>query len=167
MDSYLERLRRELEEATRGVSAEEMAQAPAGKWSAAHILEHLFLTYKATNRVLDKCLQAGAPLATRPTPRQRMSALVVINLGHMPGGRQSPERVAPRGMPLEKVQQSLVPELRAMDAKLSDCERRFGAGTKIVDHLFLGPLTAVGWRKFHWVHGRHHMRQIRERIGRV
>jgi Protein of unknown function (DUF1569) len=167
MDSYLERLRRELEEATRGVSAEEMAQAPAGKWSAAHIVEHLFLTYKATNHVLDKCLQAGAPLATRPTLRQRMSALVVVNLGHMPGGRQSPERVAPRGMPLEEVQQSLRPELQAMDAKLNHCERRFGTGTKIVDHLFLGPLTAGGWRKFHWVHGRHHARQIRERIGRV
>ena len=167
MDSYLERLRQELEEVTRGVSAEEMARTPAGKWSAAHILEHLFLTYKTTNRVLDKCLQKGAPLATRPTLRQRMSALVVINLGYMPGGRQSPERVAPRGMRLEEVQQSLLPELEAMDAKLNDCERRFGAGTKILDHLFLGPLTAGEWRKFHWVHGRHHARQIRERIGRV
>jgi hypothetical protein len=26
-------------------------------------------------------------------------------------------------------------------------------------------LTAGEWRKFHWVHGRHHARQIRERIG--
>jgi hypothetical protein len=167
MDSYLERLRQELEEVTRGVSAEEMAQTPTGKWSAAHILEHLFLTYKTTNRVLDKCLQKGAPLATRPTLRQRMSALVVINLGYMPGGRQSPERVAPRGMPLEEVQQSLMPELEAMDAKLNDCERRFGGGTKILDHLFLGPLTAGEWRKFHWVHGRHHARQIRERTVKV
>jgi DinB family protein len=167
MDSYLERLRRELEEVTRGVSADEMAQAPAGKWSGAQLLEHLLLTYKTTNRVLDKCLQKCAPLATRPTLRQRMSALVVINLGYMPGGRQSPERVAPRGMPREEVQQSLVPELEAMAAKLNDCEFRFGAGTKIMDHLFLGPLTAGEWRKFHWVHGRHHARQIRERIGRV
>jgi len=35
-----------------------------------------------------------------------------------------------------------------------------------MDHLFLGPLTANEWRKFHWVHGRHHARQIRERMGK-
>ncbi|MGZ4836286.1 MAG: DUF1569 domain-containing protein [Terriglobales bacterium] len=35
-----------------------------------------------------------------------------------------------------------------------------------MDHPFLGPLTADEWRKFHWVHGRHHTRQIRERIGK-
>jgi hypothetical protein len=33
-----------------------------------------------------------------------------------------------------------------------------------MDHPFLGPLTASQWRKFHLVHGRHHARQIRERM---
>jgi len=27
----------------------------------------------------------------------------------------------------------------------------------------LGPLTASQWRKFHWIHGRHHVKQISER----
>ncbi len=53
-----------------------------------------------------------------------------------------------------------------MGSGLDACERRFGARTKIMDHLFLGPLTASEWRKFHWVHGRHHARQIRERMGK-
>ncbi len=164
MDSYLERLRQELEDAIGGANPSALAQAPAGKWSAAQILEHLFLTYKNSNRGIAKCLEQGAPLATRATLKQRLAALMVVKLGYLPGGRKAPERLTPRGMPPEEVQQAIAPELQRMGGGLDDCERRFGARTKIMDHLFLGPLTADEWRKFHWVHGRHHARQIRERI---
>ena len=166
MDSYLERLRRELEDATSGATADGLAQAPAGKWSAAQILEHLLLTYQNTNRGLAKCLAQGAPLATRGTLKHRLAALLVVNLGYLPGGRKAPERVTPRGTPLEEVRQAIAPELQKIDSSLDACERRFGARTKIMDHLFLGPLTAQEWRRFHWVHGRHHARQIRERMGK-
>jgi hypothetical protein len=70
-------------------------------------------------------------------------------------------------MPPEQVQQAIAPELQKMDSGLDDCECRFGARTKIMDHLILGPLTAREWRRFHWVHGRHHARQIRERMGKA
>jgi hypothetical protein len=166
MDSYLERLQRELEEATGGVGAGEMARAPEGKWSAAQILEHLFLTYKNTNRGLEKCLDQGAPLATRAKLKDRLATLLVVNLGYIPGGRKAPERAMPRGMPLEDIRQAIAPELRRMESILQDCEGRFGARTKIMDHPFLGPLTTEEWRKFHWIHGRHHARQIRERVGK-
>jgi hypothetical protein len=158
-------LQRELEDAIANASANASAQAPAGKWSAAQILEHLFLTYQNTNRGIDKCLKQGAPLATRARLKQRAAALLVVNLGYMPEGRKAPERVTPRGMPLEEVQRAIVPELRRMGSGLDDCERRFGVRTKIMDHPFLGPLTAGEWRKFHCVHGCHHARQIRERMG--
>jgi len=166
MDSYLERLRQELEDAIGAASPGALAEAPAGEWSAAQILEHLFLTYKNTNRGMAKCLERGAPLATRATLKQRVATLLVVNLGYLPGGRKAPERATPRGMSPEDVQQAIAPELQKMGSGLDDCERRFGARTKIMDHPFLGPLTADEWRKFHWVHGRHHARQIRERIGK-
>ncbi len=167
MDSYLERLRQELEDAIGGASLSALAQAPAGKWNAAQILEHLFLTYKNTNRGLAKCLEQGAPLATRATLKDRLAILLVVDLGYMPGGRKAPERATPRGTPPEEVRQAIAPELQRMGSGLDDCERRFGAGTKIMDHPLLGPLTADEWRKFHWVHGRHHARQIRERMGKA
>ena len=66
----------------------------------------------------------------------------------------------------EDARQAISPELEKMASSLDYCERRFGARTKILDHPVIGPLTADEWRKFHWVHGRHHARQIRERIGR-
>jgi hypothetical protein len=166
MDFSLERLRQELEEAIAGASPSALAQAPAGKWNAIQVLEHLFLTYKNTNRGMAKCLEQSAPLATRATLRHRMATLLVVKLGYLPGGRKAPERATPRGMPTEEVVRAIAPELQKMGSDLNECERRFGARTKIMDHPFLGPLTAEEWRRFHWVHGRHHARQIRERMGR-
>jgi len=166
MDFSLESLRQELEEAIAGASPSALAQAPSGKWNAVQILEHLFLTYKNTNRGMAKCLEQSAPLATRATLKHRVATLLVVKLGYLPGGRQAPERATPRGMPTEEVLRAIAPELRKMGSNLNECERRFGARTKIMDHPFLGPLTADEWRRFHWVHGRHHARQIRERIGK-
>jgi hypothetical protein len=166
MNSYLERLRRELEDAVGGVGPADLAKAPAGKWSSAQILEHLYLTYMHTSRGLEKCLEQGAPQATRATLKDRIATLLVVNVGYLPEGRKAPERALPRGMAAEEAQQALVPELQKMSARLDDCERRFGVRTKILDHPIIGPLTAEEWRKFHWVHGRHHARQIRERLGK-
>jgi hypothetical protein len=166
MNSYLERLRQELEDATGGASVGELTQSPAGKWNTAQILEHLFLTYKNTSRGTTRCLEHGAPLATRSTLKDRVATLMVVNLGHIPKGRPAPERATPRGMPPDEVRQAIMAELQRMSSGLDDCERRFGTRTKIMDHPFLGPLTADQWRKFHWVHGRHHARQIRERMGK-
>jgi hypothetical protein len=164
MNSYLERLRREIDDAIGSASAVAMTQAPAGKWSAAQILEHLSLTYLHTNRGLAKCLEKGTPLATRPTLKDRFAKLVVLTFGHIPTGRNAPDRTMPRGLLPGDVQTSLAAELARMEIGFDDCERRFGARTKLLDHPFLGPLTANEWRKFHWIHARHHARQIRERL---
>jgi Protein of unknown function (DUF1569) len=165
MESHLDRLRRELEDAIQGASSTDLSRAPTGKWNAAQILEHLLLTYQNTNRGLAKCLKQGAPLATGGKMKDRLATLLVLRLGYMPGGRKAPERLSPRGMLPEEARQTIIPELQKMGSALDDCEREFGVATKIMDHLFLGPLTADEWRKFHWVHGRHHARQMRERMG--
>ncbi len=120
MDSYLEQLRRELEETMTVTSPDRMVNGPEGKWTPAQVLEHLFLTYHNTNRGLAKCLEKGTPLGTR---------------------------------------------IQQMEAGLAECDRRFGPRARILDHPVLGPLNVGEWRKFHWVHGKHHARQIRERIG--
>ena len=166
MDSYLERLRSEIDRATGESSASAMTQAPAGKWTPAQILEHLFLTYKGTNSGLAKCIEQGSTLASHPTLKDRFATLLVVNFRYIPGGRKAPERATPRGMQIEELQPAITAELQKMSSSLDDCERRFGARTKIMDHPFLGPLTASQWRKFHWVHGRHHLRQIRDRMGK-
>jgi hypothetical protein len=164
MNSYLERLRKELEDALGSATPIDLAVAPAGKWSAAQILEHLFLTYKHTDRGLMKCLEQGAPWAKQATLKDRVATFLVVRLGYFPAGRKAPERSVPRGMSPEDARRAVAPELQKMGASLDDCERRFGVRTKILDHPILGPLTANEWRAFHWVHGRHHARQIRQRL---
>ena len=143
-----------------------MAQALSGKWSANQILEHLFLTYKHTGRGLARCLEQGAPLVTRATLKDRVATLLVVKFGYLPNGRKAPDRATPRGMLPEEVRQGIWMQLQQMGSALDECERQFGQRAKIMSHPFLGPLTAEEWRKFHWVHGRHHARQIRERMGR-
>jgi hypothetical protein len=164
MASHLEHLRRELEDAIDGASEAALAQAPAGKWNAAQILEHLFLTYKNTNYGLRMCLEKGATLATSTTLKHRLGTLLVVNIGFMPKGREAPKRAVPQGIAPAGVRSMIFAEIEKMESGFADCQRRFGPGTKLMDHPFLGPLTANQWRKFHLVHGQHHAAQIRERL---
>jgi hypothetical protein len=167
MNSYLERLQRELDSTMGGVSATTLSQSSSGKWSVIQIAEHLLLTYKHTARGLAKCLQQGAPLASRATLHNRFASLLVLKLGYLPNGRKSPERAMPQGMLADEVLAGIGEELRKMDSILTECERQFGGRKNIIDHPFIGPLTVGGWRKFHWIHGQHHLRQMRERIGKA
>ena len=66
----------------------------------------------------------------------------------------------PKGLPKEKVQTEIGTKIAEMDAILCTCESKFGSHTKVLDHAILGPLTINQWRKFHLVHGRHHLKQI-------
>ena len=73
----------------------------------------------------------------------------------------------PRGVPIEKVLAEIGAKIAEMDEIITRCEEKLGARSKLLDHPILGPLTAAQWRKFHLVHGRHHIKQIRLRRGAV
>ena len=57
--------------------------------------------------------------------------------------------------------------LRAMDLALAGAEQRFGTAALLANHPYFGGLTAAQWRKFHWRHTRHHLKQIRARLSRA
>jgi len=80
-----------------GISAQELAWHPQGKWSIAQILEHLSLTYSGTKIVFERCLQAGKPSARPATPKDRLRAFLVTRLGYLPGGQKLPPRHVPKG----------------------------------------------------------------------
>jgi len=162
MDFYLQTLQDEVNEAIRGCDFAKLTRPQEGKWSAAEVLEHLYLTYLGTTKSLERCLQQGQPLARAVTGRDRVRTAIVIGLGYLPTGRKSPERALPKGMPVEQVVKEITSQLAAMDEALARCEAHFGRKTRLFDHPNLGPLTARQWRKFHLVHGRHHVRQLRK-----
>jgi hypothetical protein len=168
MDTRLEKLKQALESAVEGMSSEQLRWHPEGKWCAAEVLEHLYLTYSGTLRGFEKVMTTGKPLVTRASLRHRVRTLVVVGFGHMPAGREAPANTRPKGLAAETVRNEVGARIVAMDAIMAQCEARFGRGLKLLDHPILGPLTAVQWRKFHLVHGLHHARQIhilREQVG--
>jgi hypothetical protein len=162
MDAYLQRLQEGIQSATQGMGGEDLLRHPEGKWCAAEILEHLYLTYTGTTKAFERCLQAGQPQVRARVLRDRMRTIVVVGLGHMPKGRQSPKHALPRGMTPEQVTREIGLRISAMDEAIAQCESRFGKQNRLLDHPILGPLTGRQWRKFHWVHGHHHLKQIRD-----
>jgi DinB superfamily len=160
MDPHLEKLQVELLSALAGVSPERLNWHPPGKWSTNEVIEHLYLTYTATTKGFSRVVEAGKPKVTSSTWRQRAASLLVLGIGHLPSGRTAPPMAVPRGLPAEKVRGEIAAKIAEMDAMLSACETKFGARTKVLDHVILGPLTIAQWRKFHLVHGRHHIRQL-------
>jgi hypothetical protein len=161
MDSQLERLQRALNTAIAGMSAEELNWHQQEKWCAAEVLEHLYLTYTGTVKGFERVVAAGKSLASRPTFGQRWRSMIVVSLGYLPKGRKAPPVAQPRGIPQEKVLTEISPMIGEMDEIITRCEREAGAGARLLDHPMLGPLTARQWRKFHLVHGLHHLEQIR------
>lgn len=161
VNHHLRRLRKEIESAIVGLWAEEWIWHPPGKWCAAEVLEHLYLTYTGTIRGFAKVVEAGKPMATQSTWIHRGRTLIVLGFGYFPNGRESPQVARPRGVPAEKVMAEIGPKITEMDEIVSNCEKKFGSRTNLLDHPILGPLTGSQWKKFHLVHGLHHVNQIR------
>lgn len=162
MDSDLQRLQEALTSATHGMSVAKLTWRPGDQWSTAEILEHLYLSYRGTVKGMERCLQEGKPLARTPTLRERFMTTVVVGLGYMPTGRKAPQVAVPRGTPAEQVSKDMAAQIAAMDDAIRRCEARFGGRTPVLDHPILGPLNTRQWRKLHWVHGQHHLKQIRK-----
>jgi hypothetical protein len=160
MDPRLDALKRSLESAVEGMSSDQLGWHLPGKWSAAEVLEHLYLTYVGTIKGLEKVVTRGAPRATRPSLAQRLLTFLVVELGYVPAGLEAPAIVQPRGLSVEQVRREIWSQLAAMDAIIAQCEARFGRQVKLLDHPILGALTPAQWRRLHLLHGRHHLKQL-------
>jgi len=160
MDPRLDQLKASLESAVEGMSSEQLSWHLPGKWCAAEVLEHLYLTYTGTIQGFERVMAKGKPLASRASVAQRVLTFVVVGLGHLPAGRKAPAIVQPKGLAVEQVRNEIGEKLAAMDAIIAQCEVRFGPWVQVLDHPILGPLTAMQFRKLHLVHGRHHLKQL-------
>src|SRR5580704_4116960 len=109
MDRYLQRLQEAVTSAMSGMTLEDLQRHPEGKWSAAEILEHLFLTYTATVKGFEHCLAAGKPLARSPRLKDRVVTVIAMRAGYLGRKRQAPKFTRPRGMAAERVVAEIVP----------------------------------------------------------
>jgi hypothetical protein len=134
-------------------------------WSAQELIEHLVLTLRSSSGALEKRLERGRPTAARCTPVQWMVKTAVLSSGRMPRGVSAPVFARPDQLhwtPMNGAElvQLLRQEIDRMDALLDTCRQRFGL-QRIASHFLLGPLRADQWRRFHTIHIRHHLGQLR------
>jgi hypothetical protein len=166
MDTWLTQARQEIDEATVGMTSDEWRRAPKGKWTASHILEHLSLTFSGTAKMLEKRLASERPEPVRSrTLKECVLQTALFLRKEIPEGRTAPEGVRPQGIEGEEALRRIREYLGTMATRIDEAEKRWGSSVTIAVHPILGPLTAERWRKFHFIHTRHHMRQVRARRG--
>jgi len=134
-------------------------------WSTQDVVEHLVLTYRNTGALMDRYLERKSGTQRRPNLKHRALQLLVIRCGGFPRGVQAPEAVLPgkTDMPAmtgNELSAWMRSELEELDTKIEKCRQLFGK-QPFAPHFVFGPLTTEQWRRFHFVHGRHHLAQLK------
>ncbi len=146
-----------------GLKPEDWHRAPKDKWSIAQIVAHLAAGVDASSGVLEQ-RAAKTGMKRRSNPGQAVLRHFLLMLGKFPPKLKSPESTRPPEEP---------------DAELVSAQYRMGierfAGLSeswndkqkseiFVAHPVMGDLTMPEWVRFHYVHARHHARQIHDRL---
>jgi DinB superfamily len=166
MDKDLARLEAELTSALAGLDAQHTQATPASnpeKWSIQEIVEHLALTWRSTIPAIQSRIEKRSPTRAKPTFQQRLGQFGIITLSRFPPGRAAPSAVSP-SLPAslrsgEELSARIKADLQQLDEITAQAEAIFG-NSRAASHLVLGPLSMQQWRRFHLVHGLHHVKQI-------
>jgi hypothetical protein len=144
----------------------------AYKWSAQQVVEHLVLGYRLTSSALETRLNKGRLSRNRKrTYLQWSLQLMILSFGKLPRGVPALDEVMPvagsfAAMDGQQLGNLIRQEMEAMDKLFDACRRKFGM-ERVAVHPFLGPLRVDQWRRFHVVHGLHHLTQLRSVIEQV
>ena len=160
MHQYLQRADDALKACAGRLTLEQLTMPLAGKWTIAEILEHLSRTYSHTANGAQRAVTENKSLSRPGGLRSTFRAFVVVECGYLPSGIQSPKMVLPVGIDPATALSVATENLREMDRALADAAERFGTRSKLMNHPIIGSLSVRQWRRFHWVHTRHHVRQI-------
>lgn len=163
----LERVFRQIESQLYALDAETAQFHPrslAYKWTAQQVVEHLILSYQSTTKALNGRLDKGRlPRMKKPTWLQWSLKCLILGFGHLPQGAPALDETLPAGhlapMDGRQLGELLHDEIRAMDHALEACRHKFGI-ERVAVHPWLGPLRVDQWRRFHTVHGLHHVAQL-------
>jgi hypothetical protein len=167
MNPTLHQLQCEIASSLHGLDATQTQLRPPsrpGNWSIQQIIEHLILTYSGTATGITTRLTKRTPTKAKPTLANRIFQFAVTRCGYFPTGREAPPPVTPQptSEPLSgpDLIEATAEHLVRLDLLFTDAETLFGSASRCASHPVLGPLNIDQWRKFHLVHGEHHLKQI-------
>lgn len=175
MHAVLEPVVSQIASEVRGLDAETTQLHPRGlahKWTAQQVVEHLVLSYRLTSAALETRLNKGRVSRNQTrTELQWTLQLMILSFGSLPRGVPALDETVPvkgrfAAMDGRQLGDLLREEAEAMDSLLDTCRRRFGID-RVAAHPWLGPLRVDQWRRFHVVHGLHHVAQLRSVIAEV
>ncbi len=142
------------------------------KWTTQQVIEHLVLSYRLTSRALEARLNRGR-LTRNPTRTylQWSLQLMILSFGKFAQGVPALEETEPEPgafAPMNGLQLGALLQREAgdMDTLLDNCRRKFGM-ERVATHPWLGTLRVDQWRRFHVVHGLHHLPQLRSVMEQV
>jgi hypothetical protein len=146
-----------------GLAPDHWHRAPAGKWSIAQIIAHLAVGVDRSSTVFEeRATKKG--MIRRTNPGQAVLRHLLLLLGKFPPRLEAPTVTTPADNP--------DPDLVSAQFRMG--VERFGTLVEawppehqlevFVAHPFLGDLNLPEWVRFHYLHGRHHSRQIRDRV---
>jgi hypothetical protein len=166
MNNDFARLQRGIAYSLRGLDSAQTQLRPVtrpDRWSIQQVVEHLLLTYSATEMVMDARLEKGTPTRAKPSPLQHFVQFTLVRLGYFPHGRKAPAMVTPEGTTTSlsggELTQATDEHLLRLNGLFDEGEKVFGTG-RSVSHMLLGPMSIPQWRRFHLIHGEHHVKQI-------
>ena len=160
MDPHLQRAHDALQQCAVNLTLAQLTVRPPRKWTIAEILEHLALAFSGTAAGAQRAVTKGHGSSRSPDLRSWFRAFVVIECGYFPTGVDAPKSVVPVGIDPATALPLAIRNLRDMDVALAEAATRFGARVRLMNHPIIGPLSVRQWRRFHWVHTRHHVQQI-------
>ncbi len=167
MHDDLRKLDTEVTIALRGIDSRNTQATPFAhrdKWSIQQIVEHLLSTYRGSIPAIEARVEKKSATRAKPNLRQRLAQFRIIKLGLFPNGRTAPAAVSP-SLPTtvqsgDELAARVSAELKKLDDVTARGEHLFG-DRRAVAHIILGMLSMDQWRRFHLIHGRHHLKQIR------
>jgi hypothetical protein len=175
MHVVLERVVSQIAAELKGLDAELTQVHPGGlsyKWNAQQVTEHLVTSFRHTREALESRLRKGHRLHNVSRTRlQWCLQIMMLSFGRFPFGIPAMEETlpAPGRFPVmsgPQLSDLLRQEMEAMDQALDRCRQKFGM-EKVARHPLLGPLRVDQWRRFHVVHGLHHVPQLRAIVAQV
>jgi hypothetical protein len=175
MHAVLERVVSQISSEVLSLDAETTQLHPNGlayRWSAQQVVEHLVLGYRQTSSALETRLNKGRLSRNQKrTYLQWSLQLMILTFGKLPRGVPALDELMPVAgsfatMDGQQLGDLMRREMDAMDKLFDACRRKFGI-ERVAVHPFLGPLRVDQWRRFHVVHGLHHLTQLRSVIEEV
>ena len=175
MHAVLERVVSQIASEVRHLDADAAQLHPRGlayKWSAQEVIEHLVLSCRLTTSALETRVNKGRiSRHQKRTYLQWSLQFMILTFGTLPRGVPALEETMPTpgrfpAMSGRQLSDLLRQEIDAMDTVLDACRRRFGM-ERLGTHPWLGPLRVDQWRRFHVVHGLHHVLQLRSVVEQV